>query len=228
MSMTHFGGPLRTGNFFGRNGSASLPGFPESPITTYRIAPDVLDVNGIAEAQAVAGAGNLTLNGALVTGGVAVFDVPRCVEIDSSDAGDTTQTATVTGTDFYGLPQTETIAFNGTTAVAGAKAFATVTQVAISAALTGNATCGTTDILGLPFVLANVSDVVSVKWDATLAADAGTVAAADATSPATATTNDVRGTYLPSSAADGSKILTFTYYILDPDTKAGLYGVTPA
>ena len=40
-----------------------------------------------------------------------------------------------------------------------------------------------------------------------MARDAGTFAAADTTSPATTTTNDVRGTYVPSSAPDGAKRL---------------------
>ncbi len=225
---THVGGPLRTGNFFGNNGTAHLPGLPLAPLTTYRITPDVRDADGIAVAQAVAGAGNLTLNGALVTGGVAVFDVPRGVSVTSSNAGDTTQTATITGKDFWGVAQTETIAFNGAATINGTKTFSSVSQVAISAALTGNGSAGTTEVLGLPYVLTNISDVVAVKWAGVLADDAGTAVIADATSPATATTDDVRGTYDPSSDADGSRVLTFTWYIVNPDTRLGLYGVTPA
>ena len=102
-----------------------------------------VDADGIAQAQAVAGAGNLTLDGALVTAGVAVFDVPRHVEIDSSSASDTSQTATFTGTDRFGNTITEAIALNGTTAVAGTKNFKTVTQVAISAVCVGNINAGT-------------------------------------------------------------------------------------
>jgi hypothetical protein len=225
---THFGGPLRVGNFFGNNGTAVLPGFPESPITTYRIAPAALVANGIAAAQAVAGAGNLTLNGSLVVNGVAVFDVPRAVSVTSSNAGDTTQTATITGTDFYGLLQTETIAFNGAATISGKKAFKTVTRVAISAALAGNGSAGTLDIFGLPFVLVNISGVITVKWDGALAQNAGTAVIADATSPATATTGDVRGTYTQSgNAANGVRILAITWTIFNPDTKIGLYGVPP-
>ena len=177
-------------------------------------SPDVLDVDGVAQAQAVASPGNLTLNGALVTDGVATFDVPRCVEIDSSGAGDTTQTATVTGTDEYGNVLVEDIAFNGTTAVSGNKAFKTVTQVAIDIALAGNATCGTTDKLGLPAFLPSVGMVLFELEDGA-DATAGTLAAgADAV--ATATTGDVRGTYIPNSAANGTRTFTLIAAIPDP------------
>lgn len=225
---THVGGPLRVGNFFGNNGTAHLPGFPLSPLTTYRIAPAVLDADGIAVAQAVLTASNLTIAGALASGGVATFDVPRAISVTSSDAGDTTQTATFTGTDFYGLAQTEVLAFNGAATISGKKAFKTISRVAISAALTGNGSAGTLDIYGLPFVLSNISDIITVKWDGVLAQNAGTAVIADATTPATTTTGDVRGTYTQSgNAANGTRILTFTYYVLNPNTKIGLYGVPP-
>ncbi len=228
MGMSHLGGPLRVGNFFGRNGSADLPGFPLAQLATYRIAPDVLDADGIAVAQAVGAAGYLTLAGALVSGGIAYMDVPRAISVTSSDAGDTTQTALFTGTDFYGRAQTELLAFNGAATISGVKAFSTISSVYISAALTGNGSAGTLDKFGLPFVLSNISDVIVPKWDGVLAANAGTAVIADATSPATTTTGDVRGTYAQAgNAANGTRILTITYYVLNPDSRLGLYGVDP-
>ncbi len=211
------------GQDFGDAPLADVNRAVEAVLAVIRLgAPDALDVDGVAAAQAVGGAGNLTLNGALVSGGVATFDVPRAVEVDSSNAGDTTQTATVTGTDEYGVAMTEDIAFNGTTAVAGQKAFKTVTQVAIDAALAGNATCGTTDVLGLPLALADTGFVLA-ELENNQAATAGTVVAADG-SAATATTNDVRGTYDPNSACDGSKAFTLICALPDPSYK----GVTQA
>lgn len=221
--MTHFSDRVRSGAVFP---TFAEPGVTMSPIFVYDVVPVALDVDGIAAAQAVAGAGNLTLNGALASGGTVTLDVPRAVEIDSSDAGDTTQTATVYGTDAYGQPMTETIAFNGTTAVSGQKAFKKVTRVAISAATAGNVTCGTTDILGLPY-RCDVRGYVQTSWNGAFVTT-GTFAGADATSPATATTNDVRGTFTPPDAADGSKRLVAWLYIEDPDTQTGLYGVTQA
>lgn len=224
--MTHFSDGVRVGRFFGNNGTAGLPGAETSPIEVYDIVPAALVANGVAQAQAVSGAGNLTLNGSLVTGGVAVFDVPRAVSVTSTGAGDTTQTATVYGTDMYGLAQTETIAFNGAATIPGKKAFKTVTRVAISAALAGNGSAGSTDVLGLPYRV-NSRNYMLTAWDGAFVTT-GTFVAADATSPATATTGATRGTYTPPAATDASKRLTVWIFVKDPDTQTGLYGVTPA
>jgi hypothetical protein len=221
--MTHFSDGVRAGRNFANNGTASEPGVAMSPMFVYDIVPVAFSATAVAAAQAVAGAGNLTINGGSATGGVATFDVPRTITIVSTNAGDTTQTATVTGTDVYGLAMSELITFNGTTAVTGQKAFKTVTRVAISAALTGNGSVGSTDVFGFPF-RANTRNYVLTAWNGAFVTT-GTFAAADAT-VATTTTNDVRGTYAVPDAADGSKRLTLWMYIFDDDTQTGLYGVT--
>lgn len=221
--MTHFSDGVRAGRNFANNGTASEPGVAMSPIFVYDVVPLAFSATAVAAAQAVAGAGNLTINGSSATSGVATFDVPRTITIVSTNAGDTTQTATVTGTDVYGLAVSELIAFNGTTAVTGQKAFKTVTRVAISAALTGNGSTGSTDVFGFPF-RANTRNYVLTAWNGAFVTT-GTFAAADAT-VATTTTNDVRGTYAVPDAADGSKRLTLWMYIFDDDTQTGLYGVT--
>ena len=224
--MTHFSDGVRAGRNFANNGTANQPGVFMSPINVYDIVPIALSATAVAAAQAVAGAGNLTINGGQASGGVATFLVARCVSIVSSNAGDTTQTATVTGTDVYGIPMTETIAFNGTTTVNGKKAFKTVTRVAISAALAGNASVGTTDIFGLP-IRADSRNYVLTAWNGAFVTT-GTFVAADTTSPATATTGDVRGTFAVPNAADGVKRLTLWVFVVDDDTQTGLYGVAQA
>jgi len=224
--MTHFSDGVRAGRNFANNGTASLPGVFLSPINVYDIVPATLSATAVAAAQAVAAAGNLTINGASATAGVATLDVPRCVSIVSSNAGDTTQIATVTGTDTYGIPMSEAITFNGVTTVSGQKAFKTVTRVAISAALTGNASVGSTDAFGLP-IRANTRNYVLTAWNGAFVTT-GTFTAADATTPATTTTDDVRGTYLVPDAANGTKRLTLWVFVLDDDTQVGLYGVTQA
>ena len=220
--MTHFSDGLRVGPVF----PPSLePGGPISPVFIYNVVPVALDADGIAQAQAVAAAGNLTLNGALASGGAVTFEVPRAVSVTSSNAGDTTQTATVTGFDVYGQPMTETIAFNGAATISGQKAFFRVTRVAISAALAGNGSAGSTDILGLPY-RADFRSYVLTSWDGTFVTT-GTFTGADSTSPATATTNDVRGTFVPPSATDGARRLTAWIYFI-PTNQTTLYGVTQA
>lgn len=214
---------------------------PMGRVYIFDVVPATLDVDGLAVAQAVAAPGNLVLTaGPAVTATVDlsgvtryVLDTPRCITIDSTGAGDTTQTALVRGYDVYGQAMSELIAFNGTTAVAGQKAFKSVVSIAISAALAGNGFAGFSDVLGLPVRVTNAGYIVSAKWDNTLADNAGTFAAADTTSPATTTTNDVRGTYLPSSAADGSKRLVMCIAVpalgCGPNaTRIGAFGVDQA
>lgn len=222
--MTHFSDGVRAGRNFANNGTANQPGVYMSPINVYDVVPVALSATAVAAAQAVAAAGNLTINGATASGGVATLDVPRCVSIVSTGA-DTTQTATVYGTDAYGIPMTETITFNSTTTVSGQKAFKTVTRVAISAALAGNASVGSTDIFGIPF-RTNSRNYLLTAWNGAFVTT-GTFAAADATA-ATATTDDVRGTYLVPDAANGTKRLTLWISIFDDDTQTGLYGVPQA
>lgn len=220
--MTHFSDGLRVGPVFP---PGLEPGVPITPVFTYSVTPAALSANAIATSQAVAGAGNLTLAGATVVNGVAVLDFPRAVSVTSSNAGDTTQTATVTGFDAYGQPMTETIAFNGAATIAGRKAFKSVTRIAISAALTGNATAGTTDVMGLPYRATSRNFVLTAQAGAQVTT--GTFVAADTTNPATATTGDVRGTYVPPAANDGSRLLNITVFMV-PDTLTTIYGVTQA
>ena len=73
--------------------------------------------NGVCLAQAVAGAGALTLNGSLVTGGVGVFDVARRV-VTASTGADAGVILTIVGTDRYGNSQTEAVTMVSSPAVA--------------------------------------------------------------------------------------------------------------
>lgn len=211
---------------------------PMGRVYVFDVVPLTLQTSGLATAQAVATAKDLTLTaGTGVTtrtrldGTVEyILDTPRTVSVDSSGVGDTTQTATVYGYDVYGQAMSEAVALNGTTEVYTTKAFKSVTRIAISAATAGNINAGFADTFGLPVRVTDAGYVVSVKWNNTLAADAGTFAAADTTSPATTTTDDVRGTYTPSSAADGSKRLVMALAIpalgCGPNaTRVGAYGV---
>ncbi|HDY87950.1 MAG TPA: hypothetical protein ENH82_07550 [bacterium] len=105
---------------------------------------DDADPDGICLTQTPGGSGNLTINGALQTGGVATMDVARHVSI-TSDADESGDTYTITGTDRLGLTLTETITGPDTTITTGNKNFLTVTQVATSGAGSGNITVGSAD-----------------------------------------------------------------------------------
>lgn len=101
--------------------------------------------NKICTSQKPSGAGNLTINGAAASNGVATLDTQRIVGI-TSDANDSGVTFTVTGTDGYGRAISETVAGPNTATVSTTLNFYTVTQIAISGAATGNITVGTTGV----------------------------------------------------------------------------------
>jgi VCBS repeat-containing protein len=180
------------------------------------------DPDGVSTAQAVAGAGNLTITGALASGGVATFDVPRAVTILSA-GNDSGITFTVTGTDEYGQTVKETITGANAGTAAGLKAFKTVTQVAASGAAAGNVSVGTGDVIGLPFRSDAGDLLLCLLGD--VAIDAATFVRAVTTDPATATTGDVRGTFNPSAAINGANRFSIVMLIHGRSTRAEAYGV---
>lgn len=221
--MTHFSDGVRAGRNFANNGLASQPGVFMSPINIYDVVPVALVTDGVCAQQTLAGAGNATLNGSLASGGTVTLDVPRNVIIDA--AGAATAVLTVYGTDVYGISMSEAITLNGTTAVAGKKAFKTITRITASAAAT-DFFVGTGDVFGLPLRV-DSRNYTLTAWNGAFVTT-GTLTAAVTTSPATTTTGDVRGTFAPADAADASKRLTVWMFIEDPDSQTGLYGVTQA
>lgn len=181
--------------------------------------PDAIDDDGICASQNRTGAGALTLNGALVSGGVAVLDVPRNVIVDSGGAD--TAVITVTGTDEYGATMVESITLNGTTGVAGKKAFKTITGVASSATISNGCFIGTGDVLGLPFFLPATTHILGDFEDGVYDGSIDGTAVAGVTSVATATTGDVRGTYDPGVSCDGAVNFKLLVVTTDP-TKRGV------
>lgn len=178
-------------------------------------APDTADANGYVETQNLTSAGvfsvDTTAAAALLAAALdGVADVPRNVVA----AWTTTAVLTVTGTDEYGNVLVESSASG--TSMAGKKAFKTVTDISVSANVTG-LTVGTGDVIGLPVFLQATGDVLRELQDG-VAPTAGTLVKGDTTA-ATATTGDVRGTYDPNAAADGSKSFQLIAAISRPDFK---------
>lgn len=123
------------------------------PITT-TVTLAAASANNIALSQAVGGAGNLTLNGSTVSGGVATLDAPRRVGITSA-GNDSGITFTVYGTSRSqqgGGVQQETITGANIGVAVTTQDFATVTRIAASAAAAGNVTAGTTATGSGPWV----------------------------------------------------------------------------
>lgn len=170
-------------------------------------SPLALSAAGIRAAAAVAGAGALA--GLLVT----TLDVPRALTILSA-GNDSGITFTVAGKDAYGNAMVEVITGANAGTAAGKKAFASITSITASGAAAGNVSVGWGNVLGLPVYLPNAAHILKELQDGA-AATAGTTVAGDQSFPS-ATTGDVRGTYVPNSAPDGTKAYGLLCALPDP------------
>lgn len=173
-------------------------------------SPATASSTAVCASQAVAAAASAVLNGSLLSGGRILFDVPRNIVA----AWTTASVLTITGKDEYGATVVEASASG--TSHTGKKAFKEITSIVSSASITGM-TAGTGTVLGLPIYLAGTGDVLRELQDGA-APTAGTVAAGVLTT-ATATTGDVRGTYVPNAAPDGSKSYQIVAAVGDADFK---------
>lgn len=102
---------------------------------------DAADADSVCASQTPSGAGNLTINGANASGGVATFTAARQVTITcaGNDAG---RTFTITGTDVDGTVITEDVSGADTDVSTSTKHFKTVTQIAVDDATAGAITVG--------------------------------------------------------------------------------------
>lgn len=164
------------------------------------------------------------------------LDVPRNITLQVTHASSVVaMSVLVEGFDEYGMPMSELLAVTATgtsKTAAGKKAFKYIKQFSLSSAgnATGNTACnvGWGDVLGLPFRLESVSDVMAAFCDGTMELASSTVAAADGTDPATTTTGDVRGTIDFNSASNGTRKYAAWLHVADYANKAGLVGVDQA
>ena len=242
--MTHFSDRLVLGGAITNPtvGSGGGFGVKTAPLNTLDIVPLTLNATGVAAVQ-TPGTAALTLSAG--TGVTAVvdaygvtrytFDVARCVTV-TSGGNDTGINFLIKGYDIYNQPMSQALTGANGAAATTTKAFASVVSVTPSAAVATTASAGTSDVFGLPVVLANGVYLAGVKWGTNITAlgnDAGTLVNAVATSPATTTTGDVRGTYAPSSASDGTKRLVLainlsTSQASESSTALAVLGVTQA
>lgn len=175
--------------------------------TTVKFAASEADADVLLASTAVVASTNYTVD----------VDVPepfgRSISVESDNAGD----ITVVGKDFLGQIMSETITCTVGT-VAGAKAFKQITELKASSGLAGNVIVKAGAEYGLPFcgveVIREVVDGVASSEGAITVPDSAT---------ATATTGDVRGTYNPNTAGDGSKDISLTY-VTTSELAGGLYG----
>lgn len=147
----------------------------------------------------------------------------------TSGGNDSGITFTVAGYDVYGYAMTETITGANAGVAAGAKTFKFITGVTHTGTVAGTVTIGTGDVYGFP-IRADTLGYIDVVWNAALITATTGFTAAVTTSPATATTGDVRGTYAVQSASDGTKRLQvfITPSVANLGSITGLFGVTQA
>lgn len=176
-------------------------------------SPIPADADGIfASASLTLAAG--AISGTALTGAITVAGVCDLGLTGRNVVAAWTGTAilTVTGTDLYGNVMVEKSASG--TSLTGVKAFKIITSIAVSANVT-SLTVGTGDVLGIPVRLPSAGHILKEHEDGA-AATAGTVVGGLALdTESTATSADVRGTYDPNSACDGSK--GFALYCALPD-----------
>lgn len=200
-----------------------------------------------ASGTATTGSATLTGTGALVSGGVGTFDVPRGVRITASVNLSTT-TFQIVGTDGYGQSQTHQFVgptgntFGNTGSYTDSLvAFKTVTAMTIanptaSGVATTAFAIGSNDMYGLPYVLTNAGCGLGVNINGSTASIAPTFTAAfTPTGTPTASTADVRGSVTLATAvlANGSRYITIG--MITPnvnqtpttDDKLRTFGATP-
>ena len=129
-------------------------------------SPLTADADGVATSQSVAADASFTLDGALVSDGVAEFDVARNVVA----AWTTTAILTITGTDEIGNTIVEQTASG--TSHTGKKAFKTITSITSNASIT-SATVGTGVVLGFPVYVGDTRNILAEMKENTILAPKG-------------------------------------------------------
>jgi hypothetical protein len=169
----------------------------------------------VAAANALSTTGDVTAvgSGAVLLALAADLITPRTVVA----AWTGTAVCTVTGKDVYGKTVVEKSASG--TSLTGAKAFKSVSSVKFSADVTG-CTVGHGDVFGLPVFLPSAGYIIKELIDGAAATAGTTVAGIRTAGGSTATTGDVRGTYDPNSAADGSR--AFSLIVLADPSNRGI------
>ena len=114
---------------------------------------DAADDNGISLSQTPLAGGNLTITGALATGGVATLDTQRRV-LFTFAADESARTFVVYGTVEGGVAIQETVAGDAATAVT-TQDFLTVTRISIDAGSAGAIIVGTNGVGSTPWQIIN-------------------------------------------------------------------------
>lgn len=225
---------------FGNPSPMDLGVGPLGRVYIWDMVPLTLQAANIAASQTPSAAGALTLTAGTSAKSVVRSDGATVIQLNTPRAvsitlvtGGTARAYTVAGYDYYGQAMSEVITSVAAATTPGKKAFYQIASVTgAGGGSTTALTVGTTDVFGLPVRCIDAGYVVKVGWNNVILQNAGTFVAAD-TATATTSTGDVRGTFTPTSAADGIKRLVMTIALpgiaVGPNaTRVGALGVTQA
>lgn len=156
---------------------------------------------------------------------ITTADAPwgRSVYVDLSGAG--TGNVDFYGWDYLGQYMIERIALNGTTLVAGNKAFYRMDKIVYPTVGAVTLETGFGTKLGLPY---KAIKVLSEEEDGAIKSTLGTLATPVLTDPQTISTGDPRGTYIPNTTLDGTKVVTATVLFdntVNSSNNGGLHGI---
>lgn len=135
-----------------------------------------------------------------------------------------TNTVSVVGWDYLGQPVREDFVLTGATPVVGKKAFKNFAYLINGTTSATTLNIGSGASLGLPYKALRAEYEVANG----VAAAAGTLIAAALTDPQTATTGDPRGTYAPTTALNGTNIISAVFDLANDVNTAnngGLHGI---
>ena len=215
---------------------------PLGRVYVWDVVPQAFVTNNIV-AAAITTAANLTLAAGTSVKSVTLadgttglqLDCPRAVSVTTGAGSPTSVNITVSGYDYYGQAMSEVIATGAvaSTTTNGLKAFYVITSVAASGGSVVTVAVGTADVFGCPVRFIDKSYVIRYGWNNATADDTSGTLTVAATATATTSTGDVRGTFAPSTAADGIKRAVVTLALpaiaVGPNaTRVGALGVTQA
>lgn len=230
----------------GRQGpSPSCFGAVTSPVVVYRLsALATASSTNLAAATTYSGAASFPVSIVAGTGvtattlnGVTVYDIvgqagERSVQVNAAGGagGAGASTVTVLGYDMYEVPVTAQ--FSGATSgntVQSNKTLRYVASISVTGSATGSGiSFGVGDKIGFPYRVNNASDFLVTMSGTVVTANGTGFVAADTTSAATATSNNVRGSYTLQTATNAANVATFWIYPSDVNTTNGLFGVPQA
>ena len=219
------------------NGPAGInEGIPNSVLAQLAITPTTSFTNNLATAQTVAAGGTFTLTAgtgivSATVNGTPCFDLDavRNLQFTGTSTANIAAVATVVGFDQYGAKVTQTVTLPaGATTTSTKKAFGYVTSITSTSATGAPVAVGVGSAFGLPFAASDFGYVIP-SWNQIQATTSAGFTPSDTTSPATAATGDVRGTYVPQTTAPNGMInLIVGHFVQSQDNVDLAYGVTQA